>query len=94
MGVLLSVRESGYPIGYSTCACPLRRLVRLPPSASETWLQQFSGRQDKGTPAAKELSAEELHKAAGGAAVDYFLKIDGVDGESSDDKHKKEIDVI
>jgi type VI secretion system secreted protein Hcp len=28
------------------------------------------------------------------AAVDYFLKIDGIDGESSDDKHKGEIDVL
>lgn len=27
------------------------------------------------------------------AAVDYFLKIDGIDGESQDDKHKSEIDV-
>lgn len=27
------------------------------------------------------------------AAVDYFLKIDGVDGESQDHKHKGEIDV-
>jgi type VI secretion system secreted protein Hcp len=27
------------------------------------------------------------------AAVDYFLKIDGIDGESTDDKHKKEIDI-
>lgn len=27
-------------------------------------------------------------------AVDYFLKIDGIDGESHDDKHKKEIDVM
>ena len=27
------------------------------------------------------------------AAVDYFLKIDGVDGESADSKHKGEIDV-
>jgi type VI secretion system secreted protein Hcp len=27
------------------------------------------------------------------AAVDYFLKIEGVDGESTDDKHKGEIDV-
>lgn len=27
------------------------------------------------------------------AQVDYFLKIDGVDGESTDDKHKGEIDV-
>lgn len=26
-------------------------------------------------------------------AVDYFLKIDGIDGESTDDKHKNEIDV-
>ncbi|MGI0077522.1 MAG: Hcp family type VI secretion system effector [Nitrosopumilaceae archaeon] len=28
------------------------------------------------------------------AAVDYFLKIDGVDGESKDDKHKGEIDIM
>ncbi len=28
------------------------------------------------------------------AAVDYFLKIDGVDGESKDDKHKGEIDIL
>jgi len=28
------------------------------------------------------------------AAVDYFLKIDGVEGESLDDKHKGEIDVL
>ena len=27
------------------------------------------------------------------AAVDYFLKIDGIDGESKDDKHKGEIDI-
>jgi len=27
------------------------------------------------------------------AQVDYFIKIEGVDGESTDDKHKKEIDV-
>jgi type VI secretion system secreted protein Hcp len=27
------------------------------------------------------------------ATVDYFLKIDGVEGESTDDKHKKEIEL-
>src|SRR5438309_7879006 len=27
------------------------------------------------------------------ATVDYFLKIDGVDGESTDDTHKKEIEL-
>lgn len=27
------------------------------------------------------------------AAVDYFLKLEGIDGESTDDKHKNEIDV-
>src|SRR5262245_14555266 len=25
--------------------------------------------------------------------VDYYLKLDGIDGESTDDKHKNEIDV-
>ncbi len=28
------------------------------------------------------------------ANVDYFLKLDGIDGESQDQKHKNEIDVI
>lgn len=28
------------------------------------------------------------------AAVDYFLKLDGIDGESTDSKHGKEIDVL
>ena len=28
------------------------------------------------------------------AAVDYFLRIEGIDGESTDDKHKDEIDVL
>jgi type VI secretion system secreted protein Hcp len=27
------------------------------------------------------------------AAVDYFLKLDGIDGESADSKHKNEIDI-
>jgi type VI secretion system secreted protein Hcp len=30
-------------------------------------------------------------QCANAAAVDYFLKIDGIDGESTDDKHKGEI---
>jgi type VI secretion system secreted protein Hcp len=30
---------------------------------------------------------------AGAAAVDYFLKLDGIKGESTDDKHKGEIDI-
>ena len=38
-----------------------------------------------------ELTEHELGQIAGGATVDYFLKIDGVDGESTDDKHKGEI---
>jgi type VI secretion system secreted protein Hcp len=28
------------------------------------------------------------------AVTDYFLKLDGIEGESQDDKHKKEIDVL
>jgi|SRR5262245_17992261 len=27
------------------------------------------------------------------AAVDYFLKVEGIEGESTDDKHKNEIDI-
>src|SRR5690348_8466213 len=32
--------------------------------------------------------------AASAASVDYFLKIDGIQGESVDDQHKGEIDVM
>ena len=38
--------------------------------------------------AALALAAPGL---AAAAAVDYFLKIDGIDGESTDDKHRNEI---
>jgi hypothetical protein len=40
---------------------------------------------------APELKSEDLKEVVGGAAKDYFLKIEGVDGESQDDKHKGEI---
>lgn len=39
------------------------------------------------------IAALALPVAASAAAVDYFLKIDGIDGESTDDKHKNEIDI-
>ena len=41
--------------------------------------------------ASGELPEKSLAQAVGGAAADYFLKIEGVDGESQDDKHKGEI---
>ena len=40
---------------------------------------------------APELKEDELEQITGGA-VDVFLKIDGVDGESQDAKHKREIE--
>ncbi len=55
---------------------------------SQDDLKQVAG----GKPAAKQLSPEELHKVVGGS-VDYFLKIEGVPGESLDDKHKDEIEL-
>jgi hypothetical protein len=55
----------------------------------DTKLAQDDLKQVAGaTTGAKELSLEELNKASGGATADYFLKIDGVDGESMDDRHK------
>ncbi|HVT53986.1 MAG TPA: hypothetical protein VHE77_20575 [Dongiaceae bacterium] len=42
----------------------------------------------KNTP---ELSESDLSKVSGGATL--FLKLDGVKGESLDDKHKDTIDV-
>jgi type VI protein secretion system component Hcp len=38
-----------------------------------------------------ELSFIEFDTVSGGASADYFLEIDGVDGEATDDKHKGEI---
>jgi bacteriocin-like protein len=37
-----------------------------------------------------ELSNTELEQVTGGA-TDYFLKIEGIEGESQDAKHKNEI---
>ena len=42
-------------------------------------------------PAALVTSLALAAQCANAAAVDYFLKIDGIDGESTDDKHKGEI---
>jgi len=46
----------------------------------------------KEPPKGPELSEEALDNVAGGA-VDIFLNIDGVRGESLDDKHKNEIHI-
>ncbi len=45
--------------------------------------------------ATKTLTADQLLQIqyADAAAVDYFLKIDGIDGESTSDRHKGEIDI-
>lgn len=46
-----------------------------------------------GTAAATLLPATTSIPLAHGAQVDYFLKLEGVEGESTDDKHKGEIDI-
>ena len=43
---------------------------------------------------ASALAVGLLGSVGASAAVDTFLKIDGIDGESTDDKHKGEIDVF
>jgi bacteriocin-like protein len=40
----------------------------------------------------KELSEEDLKKVSGGATGDVFLKLDGIEGESADDKIPPRID--
>jgi predicted ribosomally synthesized peptide with nif11-like leader len=40
-----------------------------------------------------ELSDEELDAVAGGASVDYFLKLDGITGESLDSSYKEQIEI-
>lgn len=46
--------------------------------------------------ATKSLTAEQLLEIqyADAATVDYFLKIDGITGESRNEKHAGEIDVL
>ena len=46
--------------------------------------------EDKKKPEAKELKESELEIVTGDAAA---LQIDGIKGESQDDKHKGEIDI-
>jgi type VI secretion system secreted protein Hcp len=43
---------------------------------------------------ARELDWSSILQTADAAAVDYFLKIDGVEGESTDEKHRGEIEVL
>jgi hypothetical protein len=43
--------------------------------------------EDKKKPEAKELKESELEKVTGGA-TDYLLQLDGIKGESADDKPK------
>ena len=45
-------------------------------------------------PATTNLTDAEQKDVKGGAAVDYYLKIDTIDGESTDDRHKGEIEVL
>jgi len=45
------------------------------------------------TTSIQQSTLNDLLPSADAASVDFFLKIDGVDGESSDDRHKGEIEV-
>jgi bacteriocin-like protein len=56
---------------------------------SQDELKQVAG----GTPTAKELSLEELSQVTGGAS-DIFAKLGDIKGETLDDKHKDEIEVL
>jgi hypothetical protein len=56
---------------------------------SQDELKQVAG----GTPTAKELSLEELSRVTGGAS-DIFAKLGDIKGETLDDKHKDEIEVL
>jgi hypothetical protein len=40
-----------------------------------------------------ELADDELERVAGGAAVDYFITLDAIRGESTDAKHEGTIDI-
>jgi type VI secretion system secreted protein Hcp len=45
-------------------------------------------------PGVSDRKMNEYTQGAQGAQVDYFLKLDGIEGESTDHKHKNEIDVM
>lgn len=45
-------------------------------------------------PANENLTEAEQKDVKGGALVDYFLKLDTIDGESTADRHKGEIEVL
>lgn len=51
-------------------------------AAASFALQGTAGQQQK------QLTALQEMQYADAASVDYFLKIDGVDGKSADSKHK------
>jgi type VI protein secretion system component Hcp len=41
-----------------------------------------------------ELTENDLDNVSGGAGTDFFLSLDGIKGESQDDKHKDTIEVL
>jgi type VI protein secretion system component Hcp len=48
---------------------------------------------DQNLPADTELNDQDLGGVTGGTSTDYLLTIDGIKGESKDDKHKDTIHI-
>jgi flagellar hook-length control protein FliK len=51
------------------------------------------GKADDKPEASSELSEEQLQRVAGGAS-DIFAKLGDIKGESQDDKHKEQIEIL
>jgi type VI secretion system secreted protein Hcp len=56
---------------------------------------QVTGRRRRVVPGSLQPAlVSRVNRRRGGAVEDYFLKIDGISGESLDDKHKNEIELV
>jgi type VI secretion system secreted protein Hcp len=56
-------------------------------------LDTLSGFAQKAAPTVQR-AISKLKSASGGTAADYFLKIEGLEGESEDSGHKGEIEIV
>lgn len=75
----------------------VRKLLGTTMLVAALALASFGGRPfiEAQQPAAFQTGslADVLAATASAANVDYFLKVDGIDGESTDEQHKNEIDI-
>jgi hypothetical protein len=72
---------------YNLSSAPAREVLIIPAATGGNVSDKTAKREDKKKPKEKELKESELGQVTGGA-TDYVLQIEGIKGESADDKHK------